>query len=79
MVAPYRPLALVIEKHPIFSIRILGNTKCSNQQDGSFLEVLIQNHLPCVSREYVSVLGCADVKSLVDGSSRRSPCSSIWY
>ena len=52
VVAPHRSPALVVESHPAFSIRILGNATSSDKQDGSFLEVLVQNHLPCVSIEY---------------------------
>lgn len=34
--------------HPALSIRISSNARIAKSQDGSFLDVMVQNHLPCV-------------------------------
>ena len=35
--------------HPAMSIRVSSDAKIAEAEDGSFLDVTIQNHLPCVS------------------------------
>lgn len=34
--------------HPAISIRVSSDAKIADNEDGSFLDVTIQNHLPCV-------------------------------
>ena len=42
-------LALTHSNHCAISIKVSGDAKTAEAEDGSFLEVTVQNHLPCVS------------------------------
>ena len=42
-------LDIVQPNHPALTIRVANEAKVADAEDGSFLDVTIQNHLPCVS------------------------------
>lgn len=35
--------------HPALKIQVLENARIAETRDGSYLDVTVQNHLPCVS------------------------------
>ena len=44
-------LDIIQPNHPALTIRVVNETKVADAEDGSFLDVTIQNHLPCVSHK----------------------------
>jgi hypothetical protein len=43
------PPDLAHPDHPAISIRVSSDAKIAESEDGSYLDVAVQNHLPCVS------------------------------